>query len=775
MKTIFRLLAVTMATLLVACQATPDPTSPTSSPGSPSEESTSAESSDTSKPSTGETVDEGEGIGEGESMSVIQEVGRFLPLTAMNEAQAVLVNNLGMSGREGRNHVHNARPEDMYQGADTEWLFDIGHIDRVGEVYLWNYNAPGETSHGLRTIEASLSIDGEHFGEAEVYTLSEAAGVDGLLADGLEDKAPLSFHGQSGRYLKIKVLDNFGGAFNGLSEIRLFRYRQPGREGEYLSLSPVERFNNGVWSAEPSDYAFVNGSGLNYLEADSDHSLVHDNNPDHMYRGSTRLFDLVVDLQGQYPISEILLWNYNDPDHLAYGLKEIKLSYSHDMSRWTSLGQFELPQGEGLEAMPPSLRVEVDNVHAHYVRIEILSHYGGESIGLSEIAVKAGHGWYVDYAPDYTALLSNFQGWTGADGIYTVNLDGKDYDPARDSALQKTFFVFSDTITGTVNGRTDIRTGMGFINNSFALLEGQKPDVRKMSFIYPIVGSAAITPDPPTPATQAGKSIYYWLGDTFIEGKYLYVFALRIDSVPTSWGFEQIGVDLARYEIVDGQVSWDSLTLLNDQRDNARLSGISDPNSLWYFGGGVYQSTAEAGAIDPDGYLYIYGYNDVQNQGRQLIVARVLPSTLEDFTQWEYLDSEDQWVSEIPNQFKHLHGDVAPEISVSQIQEGEEKGKFLLVWQNITVSATIKAAVAASPFGVFGQDVILYTHDTTVKIQGQANTTYNAKAHPALSKPGELLITYNINGGADAFTYGDIYRPRFLRLATLAPSEGDLR
>ncbi len=289
-----------------------------------------------------------------------------------------------------------------------------------------------------------------------------------------------------------------------------------------------------------------------------------------------------------------------------------------------------------------------------------------------------------------------------------------------------------------------------------------------MSFIYPTVGSAAITPNPPAPATQAGKSIYYWLGDTFVQGNYLYVFALRIDTVPTSWGFEQIGVDLARYEIKDGQVAWDSLTLLNDQREAARLSLISDPNSKWYFGGAVFQNTAEAGAQDPDGYIYIYGYNDVQNQGRQLIVARVLPSDLEHFTKWEYLDSEDQWVSEIPTKFKHLHGDVAPEISVSQIQEGDDKGKFLLVWQNITVSSTIKAAVAESPFGVFGQDVILYTHDTTVKIQGQANTTYNAKAHPALSKPGELLITYNINGGADAFTYGDIYRPRFLRLATLA-------
>ncbi len=399
MKIILRLLAITLIIGLISCQAAPGPTSPAS------EETSSPE---ISNHTTGKTL--AEVNGEGVAMNVLQEVGRFLPLTALKEEQSVLVNNLGMSGREGRNQVHNARPEDMYRGTDSEWIFDIGHVDRVGEVYLWNYNAPGETHHGLREIEASLSPDGVNYGEPEVYTLGEASGIDGLVAEGLHEREPLSFRGQSGRYLKIKILENYGGEFNGLSEIRLFRYRQPGREDEFLSLSPIERFNNGVWSAEPSDYNFVNGSGLNYRDADTNIPLVHDNNPDHMFRGSTRLFDLVIDLQGQYPISEIFLWNYNDPDHLDYGLKDIKVSYSHDMSRWTSLGQFELPKGDGEEAMVPSLRLDVDNVHAHYVRIEILSHYGGESLGLSEIAIRAGSGWYVDYAPDYTALLSNYEG-----------------------------------------------------------------------------------------------------------------------------------------------------------------------------------------------------------------------------------------------------------------------------------------------------------------------------------------------------------------------------
>ena len=44
---------------------------------------------------------------------------------------------------------------------------------------------------------------------------------------------------------------------------------------------------------------------------------------------------------------------------------------------------------------------------------------------------------------------------------------------------------------------------------------------------------------------------------------------------------------------------------------------------------------------------------------------------------------------------------------------------------------------------------------------------YNAKAHPHLSRPGELLISYNVNTFdffGDFFQYSDIYRPRFIRL-----------
>jgi hypothetical protein len=44
---------------------------------------------------------------------------------------------------------------------------------------------------------------------------------------------------------------------------------------------------------------------------------------------------------------------------------------------------------------------------------------------------------------------------------------------------------------------------------------------------------------------------------------------------------------------------------------------------------------------------------------------------------------------------------------------------------------------------------------------------YNAKAHPHLSKTGELLISYNVNTmdfWGDFFNDADLYHPRFIKL-----------
>lgn len=710
--------------------------------------------------------DGGNGQQEEENMAE-KEVGVMLTLKAAGDYQAT-VNDSGMNGTGGRIHLHSNQASDMYKGNSPEFIYDAGHVEKLGLLYIWNYNASGDTGSGLKEVKISISEDGEVWTEQGTYVLAQASGDDGIKATNQENGDPIDFGGKSGRYLKIEAVSNYGGEGYGLSELRLFRYKQPIVEGESISCSPLERYINGKWSAEPEDYAFVNGSGLSdSLSA----AATHDNLPAHMFSQKATSIDFTIDLKGQYPLSKLVIWNYNDPEHLDYGLKKFRLKISDDNTTWKTIGTYTLEQADGSDALAPSLTIEFEEeVRGHYLQLEILSNYGGDRVGLSEVSVFLGSGWYCDEASDHTALLSNYEGWTGADGIYTVNLDGKDYDENRDPEQQKTFFVFSDTIVSTVDPITKIRSGVSMPNNTSAILTGGAADCTKIQFVYPEKGegTANIAPDPAVPATKAGKFIYYWLGDTFVSGNYLYVYALRIDSVNTVYGFEQIGVDLARYEIVDGQVDYDSLTIIEDK--NSRLCDVSDAKCEFYFGGAVYQSTEAAGAMDPDGYVYVYGYDDVENYGRELVVARVPAESIEDFSKYEYLDSENRWVSEVPEKFAYLADDVAPECSVSQIQSGENKGKFLFVNTHITNTPTIKASISDTPYGVFENKTTVYVHDTCLTTVGDGNNTYNAKAHPALSSADEIIISYNVNGD-DCFRYADIYRPRFLRLAMVKSGE----
>ena len=380
---------------------------------------------------------------------------------------------------------------------------------------------------------------------------------------------------------------------------------------------------------------------------------------------------------------------------------------------------------------------------------------------------------FADNAPDWTAMLSNYNGWTGADGIYTVNLDGKDYDAGRNPDNQRTFFIFSDTITGNVNPITDRRPSSQMPWNTSAILTGGKPDTTKITFRHPPVGTrieGVIVPNPPIPATN-GTQMYYWMGDNFVINNKLYIYALKIDTKPGT-GFDQVGVDLVSYNITGGNIDYNSLTHYNDT--GSRLSRRVNTLQIWHFGGAVFENTAEAGAVNPDGYIYIFGYYDGRNNenwNRDMILARVLPADITNFSEYRYLDVNNQWVNNMDNP-KFLANFISPEFSVSQMKFGPNAGKFVLVNTHFTITdeVTVRfsdSLIAGFPNRDFNNHSI-FLHDMRTAIVGRENTTYNAKAHPALSTERELFITYNMNGGGghwDVFTFGNIYRPHFIRYA----------
>ncbi|MDB5141977.1 MAG: hypothetical protein JWQ66_690, partial [Mucilaginibacter sp.] len=174
------------------------------------------------------------------------------------------------------------------------------------------------------------------------------------------------------------------------------------------------------------------------------------------------------------------------------------------------------------------------------------------------------------------------------------------------------------------------------------------------------------------------------------------------------------------------------------------------------FGAGIYVNTKEAGAPHPDGYIYIYG---VRGLAKKLMVARVRPDNFENFTRWTYWDGQ-TWGNDIAK-VVDVTKDVSNELSVTALPDG----RYALVFQVDGMSTTVGMRIGKTPYGPFGPIIKLW--DCKNDLIKKTYVVYNAKGHPGLSKPGELLISYNINSLDfinDLKVDPNLYRPRFIRV-----------
>ena len=143
------------------------------------------------------------------------------------------------------------------------------------------------------------------------------------------------------------------------------------------------------------------------------------------------------------------------------------------------------------------------------------------------------------------------------------------------------------------------------------------------------------------------------------------------------------------------------------------------------------------------------------------MAARIKPESFADGEQWRFWSGKD-WVKNCTEAFRDealLAERVSTELSVTPIA----KDKFLLVFTQDVMSDRIAYKVGSSPIGPFGETVVFYRAPEP-QAMGEGIYVYNAKAHPHLSAPGLLLVSYNVNrlGGLPRHTHE--YRPRFIEL-----------
>lgn len=355
-------------------------------------------------------------------------------------------------------------------------------------------------------------------------------------------------------------------------------------------------------------------------------------------------------------------------------------------------------------------------------------------------------------ADGWTALFerSGQEGWLGADGIYSVSLNGIDAIGSANSST-KTFFIFSDTLMGIANSAGKVTTMYTMPNHTSAILEGADPDPDKISFIYGYKGSMSVT----TRVNLFGQD--QWMFDCFTVGDAIYVLAFS----QSAW--KPVQIDMIKLPIVDGTVDYQHF-----ERTKNIESLLKITDSVHYdYGMGILNNTESAGAPDPDGYLYFYGYKDNINEfsRKDLIISRLHESDFPDFSKLTYWNGE-EWKSEIEESAVILPN-VSCEVSVTPITGGPYKGKYIAIYTQGVQTAHMMYAIGDSPVGPFSEPVEFYTApESGQPSRGASGSlyTYNAKAHPHLSKDGKLLISYNVNDNYGIATDVYDYHPRFLYL-----------
>jgi hypothetical protein len=296
--------------------------------------------------------------------------------------------------------------------------------------------------------------------------------------------------------------------------------------------------------------------------------------------------------------------------------------------------------------------------------------------------------------------------------------------------------------------------GYKMIHNTVAILNGKSAIAAGMRFFWAkdTIGGPESIFIPATPQTKHGD--YYWLGDGFVDQELrnnIYIFGYRVRNVSDGpFGFQEVGTTLIK--IPAGSAP----PYADQQQLDSPFYFPNDGGDGGSFGAGIYVNTRKAGAPHPDGFVYVYG---VRGMAKRLMVARVRPEDFEHFDKWSYWDGI-QWGNDM-NKVADVTKDVSDELSVTALPDG----RYLLIFQLDGMSTSVGMRLGATPHGPFGPVIKLW--DCKPDLLKGTYLVYNAKAHPSISNPGELLISYNINSTEfikDLKVDPNLYRPRFIRI-----------
>lgn len=373
-------------------------------------------------------------------------------------------------------------------------------------------------------------------------------------------------------------------------------------------------------------------------------------------------------------------------------------------------------EGLSYRANAPQAEIIIDLLDIETIdRILIWNDNANPMMGAKDIEIRFSHD-QINYSSPLTYTLDEASG--NPDEPYTLKIDGLATD-AR--------YIKINLLTSYDNNVVGLGKIMIF-NDEEQFLFGK------------------ITASPSVDTLHANElSARLWLQDGVVIDNKLYVFPILVKDEGSAFKVHNVG--LIETPILNERIQYQQATYYSTP-----LQVQTPDGGILYFGAGVLNN------VDRDGYIYIYGYKDLH--GRNLIVGRFLPEDILNFNKWTYFNGE-TFTSDI-NQVQGLMPKVSAELSVTYIPDGIYQGKYMLTVMENTTSGKISYAISDTPYGTFSDYIQIYQTNVS-DLRGAFS--YNAKMHPALSKPGEYIISYNVNTTlVGALSDARIYYPRFIKM-----------
>ena len=355
-------------------------------------------------------------------------------------------------------------------------------------------------------------------------------------------------------------------------------------------------------------------------------------------------------------------------------------------------------------------------------------------------------------APEWNVVFERTEGWIGGDGAATVSI-GND-----------ALWLFGDSGIGRVeNGK--YAPGSTLVNNAVALhTRGHAPPTEAVRFAW---GATSPEGKPSALFVPPRPGEWYWPtggGATFSkDGPRLVLFMSRLfrprehdDGV---WNFEGRGSDLLWIENPGPDPrSWTPQIV---PTPGAARPDLAAPARRITWGTAIWVREARRAAE-----LYIFGVDTTDPLNKKALLARTDAATARQTDRWEF------WKGGVGSPWSGRLEGAAPvaehvmdEFSVTPLyHERTSSTRFYMVYSEELLGRRILARAAAYVDGPWSQPVTLYTcpEPTT----DPRLIVYSAKAHPELSREGELLVSYCVNSTDFWHMLSDasIYRPRFIRV-----------